>query len=287
MMCDSPGRAAAYGQTIRFIAKGDALPPAWTRRSLTAGLLALAACGPRTGAPPARTGAVRPPRFGDADPHPWAGRTPESYPVHGIDLSHWEGAADWTRLRENGVNFAWLKATEGGDRLDPQFLASRAAARAAGVPVGAYHFWYHCRPAEEQARWFIRNVPRGGLPPVLDIEWTPFSPTCTIRPPAEAVRREARVFLEMLTRHYGQRPLVYLAPDVWHDCEMWRLTGHEFWLRSVAGHPDDRFRNARWTFWQYSGTGLIPGARGEVDLNCFAGSPAAWRAWLAARTSPG
>ncbi|MEZ5714218.1 MAG: hypothetical protein R3D85_02985 [Paracoccaceae bacterium] len=36
-----------------------------------------------------------------------------------------------------------------------------------------------------------------------------------------------------------------------------------------------------WRFWQYSGTGLVPGFMKEVDLNAFNGSEADWSAWLA------
>ena len=39
-------------------------------------------------------------------------------------------AIDWEAVRGSGVTFAFIKATEGGDRADPQFLSSRRAARA-------------------------------------------------------------------------------------------------------------------------------------------------------------
>lgn len=250
--------------------------------------LALAACGPGrdarpTAAAPPPLAQVRTPAFGDSNPHPWDGRAPQSYPVHGIDASRWQGLIDWPTARDNGVNFAFLKATEGGDIVDAAFAPNWAAARRAGVPVGAYHFWYHCRPAAEQARWFIRHVPRvaGALPPVLDMEWTPFSPTCTRRPPPETIRAEARIFLDMVEAHYGQRPILYSAPDFFETNEMWKLGHHDFWLRSVAGHPRDTYGGQHWTFWQYSGTGLVPGISGKADLNAFAGSAADWSAWLA------
>ncbi|MBA3516717.1 MAG: hypothetical protein H0T75_03540 [Rhizobiales bacterium] len=31
---------------------------------------------------------------------------------------------------------------------------------AAGLPRGAYHFMYWCRPATEQAAWFAQAVPQ-------------------------------------------------------------------------------------------------------------------------------
>jgi lysozyme len=64
---------------------------------------------------------------------------------------------------------------------------------------------------------------------------------------------------------------------------MWRLKGHEFWLRSVAAHPSDNYDGHHWTFWQYTGTGLVPGVSGKVDINAFYGSAADWAAWLRKR----
>ena len=251
--------------------------------------LILSACGGRTPEPsqPApATPAVTAANFSDADPHLWDGRSPADYPVHGIDISRWQTGIDWPTARANGVNFTYIKATEGGDLVDPAFATNWTAAGRAGVPRGAYHFYYWCRPADEQARWFIKHVPRtpGALPPVLDVEWTPFSPTCTLRPAAAQVRAEALRFLQILEGHYGQRPLIYTSPDFFEDNQMWHLAGYDFWLRSVAGHPRDVYDGHHWTFWQYTGTGLVPGIKGRTDINVFAGTSAAWGAWLAERT---
>lgn len=245
----------------------------------------LAACAaPRGGAGPDEI-TVTSANFADADPTLWPGRSPDRYPVHGIDLSRFQTSVDWPRARANGVNFAFIKATEGGDMVDPMFGSHWRGAGAAGVKRGAYHFFYHCRPAAEQARWFIRNVPkvRGGLPPVLDMEWTPFSPTCTIRRDAATIRAEARIFLDIVGRHYGQQPIIYSTVDFYKETELWRLDGVEFWLRAVADHPGQVYDGAGWRFWQYTSTGLIPGIAGKVDINVFGGSEAAWAAWLGAR----
>ena len=106
-------------------------------------LSACAAPAPRDATPREVTAiTVIPPDFGDADLHPFdGGREPADYAVHGIDASRWQGAIDWQAARAGGVNFAFLKATEGGDILDPMFATNFRAALAAGVPVGAYHFW--------------------------------------------------------------------------------------------------------------------------------------------------
>ena len=66
---------------------------------------------------------------------------------------------NWAKLREHGANFAYIKATDGGDHLDPMFRKNWKAADAAGMKRGAYHFFYWCRSGASQADWFIRNVP--------------------------------------------------------------------------------------------------------------------------------
>jgi lysozyme len=236
-------------------------------------------------APSAPIATVNPPQFSDAKPHDWNGRSPDGYSVHGIDASRWQGEIDWKTAQANGVSFAIFKATEGGDIIDPAFDTYWKGAGAAGIPRGAYHFFYFCRPAIEQARWFIRHVPRspGALPPVLDMEWNAHSPTCTKRPDAAHVRREANIFMDALERHYGQRPILYTTVDFFTDNQMGRLTGYDFWLRSVAGHPSKVYPGQPWRFWQYSGTGLVPGIKGKVDLNAFGGSRSDWQNWLASR----
>jgi lysozyme len=214
------------------------------------------------------------PRFGDSDPHEWAGVVPWKYQVHGIDVSKYQGDIDWRRVRDSGVSFAFVKATEGGDHSDERFLQNWAAARAAGVPRGAYHYYYFCRTAEEQAAWFMNHVPKdpSALPPVLDLEWTHKSRTCRLRPDAGTVRNEARTFLQLLQAYYRKRPVIYTTVDFYRDNELWRLEGYPFWLRSVAGHPSEVYPGQRWTFWQYTGTGVVDGIDGPTDLNVFAGS---------------
>ncbi|WBU55906.1 glycoside hydrolase family 25 protein [Paracoccus sediminicola] len=248
-------------------------------------LLLLAACGGGQrqvvvpgGDPGWVGGAV--PRLGDNKPHTWRNGHPYNLPVHGIDISRWQGDINWGQVRGSGVSFAFIKATEGGDHSDPNFQRYWREAAAARIPRGAYHYYYFCRSGAEQARWFIRNVPReaGSLPPVLDIEWTN-SRTCPRRPGSAEILREANVFLSILQQHYGQRPVVYTTVDFYRETGIGRLNA-EFWLRSVADHPRNIYPGQNWTFWQYSGTGSVPGIRGDADLNAFAGSVGQWRQWL-------
>lgn len=245
----------------------------------------LAACGAGD-RPPAPPGVLFAPNFRDADPVDFNAPAPQRFAVHGIDAARFQTSVDWNRARANGANFVFIKATEGGDLLDVKFKDHWRGAGRAGLWRGAYHFYYFCTTPEVQAQWFIRNVPKisGALPPVLDMEWNPFSPTCaTVRPPAAEVQRQMRVWLRIVEAHYGQRPIIYTTPRFYEENNLSDFNGYEYWLRTTAKTPREAYPGQRWTFWQYSATGLIDGIAGEVDLNVFNGSRESWQDWVARR----
>ena len=223
------------------------------------------------------------PRFADTDPQDFGARNPHRHEVHGIDVSKWNGDIDWPTVRKSGVSFAFLKATEGTDRLDSRFGEYWRGAKAAGVAHAPYHFYYFCSTADAQADWFIANVPKEAvkLPPVLDAEWNPASPTCKLRPPADEVRTALQRFMDRLEAHYGKRPIIYTTVDFHRENLVGHFENHPFWLRSVANHPENIYTVRKWAFWQYTSTGVVPGISGNTDINVFAGSAKNWNSWVA------
>ena len=225
-------------------------------------------------------------QFRDAKPVNFGRASPRALAVHGVDVSRWQGDIDWPKLRTQGANFAYIKATDGGDHLDPMFRKNWRGAHEAGLRRGAYHFFYWCRTAGEQADWFIRNVPRepNALPPVIDVEYNGES-SCKRRLSPEKIREKMQVFMDKLERHYGQRPIIYTAPDFYRDNLQGAFLDYPFWLRAVAEHPSKVYPGRKWIFWQYSGSGLSHGVEGKIDLNVFHGSEDQWHSWVDARSS--
>jgi lysozyme len=221
----------------------------------------------------------------DAKPHPGVASA-QRYPVHGIDISRWQGTIDWRAVRAAGTRFAFIKATEGGDHIDPRFRENWAGARAAGIPTGAYHFVYWCRPAHEQAQWFVQHIPPAtdqlSLPPILDVEWNGHSRTCPRKVSRETAIEKMRLMLRELEQHTGRRPIIYTDIPFHKDVieGTTEFEGYPFWIRSTAARPEERYVNRRWEFWQYTTTGRVPGIRGDVDRNAFYGSEQEFQAWL-------
>ena len=75
----------------------------------------------------------------------------ELYPVRGVDVSSYQGKIDWNVIASQGISFAFVKATEGSSLVDPCFASNYGNAAAAGLRVGAYHFFSFDSPAETQA----------------------------------------------------------------------------------------------------------------------------------------
>ena len=186
------------------------------------------------------------------------------WPIQGIDVSHHQGEIAWAELPRQGVDFAYLKATEGGDHRDRLFAANLTAAHAAGIPVGAYHFFTLCRPGAEQAENFNAALGAGptDLPPAVDLE---FGGNCAARPARDVLRRELAAFLAAIERPGGPRAILYLTPEFERDYRVSEAIDRPLWLRSLV--VEARFGGRRWTIWQASSFRHLRGIEGRVDWN--------------------
>jgi lysozyme len=204
----------------------------------------------------------------------------QKYAVHGVDVSRYQGHIDWHEARKAGTRFAFIKATEGGDHADENFALHWMMAKDAGVPRGAYHFYYWCRPVQDQIKWFFEHVPveRDALPPVLDVEWYgAASEKCPHKVPRDKALKAMKTFLTAAEKHYGKRPIIYTTIDFYRDVIDGDLHDYPLWVRTVNAEPHERYGDRRWVMWQYTDQGRVPGIKGNVDRNVFVGDETAWR----------
>src|SRR5262245_36875474 len=92
--------------------------------------------------------------------------------VDGIDVSYYQGTIDWGAVKADGIDFAFIRTTDGTGFEDPRYDENRAGARAAGVLRGTYQFF---RPTDDPIAQADLLLARLGddpddLPPVLDVE---------------------------------------------------------------------------------------------------------------------
>ena len=186
------------------------------------------------------------------------------FPRQGIDVSHHQGRIDWPALPDQGVDFAYIKATEGGDHRDRLFAANWAAAERAGIARGAYHFFTLCRGGAEQAANFIAAVPvdADALPPAVDLEHLG---NCSRRLSVEAFHAELAVFIQTVEARYRKPVLLYLTEEFDDAYAVSARIRRPLWLRSLVFEPD--FGARPWQVWQVSNFRRLDGIEGRIDWN--------------------
>ena len=188
----------------------------------------------------------------------------ETYPVQGIDVSHHNGDIIWPTAAADGVDFAYIKATEGADMHDPSFAQHWTETERAGVRRGAYHFFTLCRAASDQATNFIANVPRDpkALPAAVDLE---FGGNCAARPSRDALLKELTTFITMVEAHTGKPVILYLTQEFDDFYNISGTVDRQLWLRSLFLAPGYGARP--WVMWQASSFRRVKGMTGRVDWN--------------------
>ncbi|MEO1264017.1 MAG: GH25 family lysozyme, partial [Bacteroidota bacterium] len=92
----------------------------------------------------------------------------------GIDVSHFQCDLDWSALKNEGISFAFVKATEGETYVDPCFHKNWANGQKEGLKLAPYHFYRSKDNPGKQADLFIKTVKvitdRLDMAPALDIE---------------------------------------------------------------------------------------------------------------------
>lgn len=195
--------------------------------------------------------------------------------VKGIDVSRWQGAIDWEAVREDGIQFAFIKAggSDCGFYEDLFFDVYMKEAYAAGIKIGVYYYvGPRCTSFDDGEADGKRLVeicskwkPYITLPLVIDFEAPPARDkagnTAAVRGFCKAVTDagySAMVYASE-TSGFSERLNLAAIPDILKWCAKWS---------SVEPKSVD------WTVWQQTSEGHVDGISTPVDIDFF--DPAAW-----------
>ncbi|MGG9970693.1 glycoside hydrolase family 25 protein [Ferruginibacter sp. SUN002] len=204
---------------------------------------------------------------------------PQNYRVHGIDVSKYQSAIDWTevkamKIKNINIDFCFIKATEGTESVDHRFRRNWSLSKENGVIRGAYHFFNPSKSGKEQAANFIKKVTleKGDLPPVLDIEQ--INGTSIIN-----LQQSVNDFLMMMEAAYKVKPIIYTNVSFYESYLAGKFDDYPLWVAHYL--IKDKPRIGRdWMFWQHNESGHVNGIDAYVDFNVFNGSEIAFRKLL-------
>ena len=193
--------------------------------------------------------------------------------VIGADISEYQADVDMSELMRQGIEFIYIKATEGSRHEDSRFADNWENAGACGLAAGAYHFFSFDSPGQMQAENYIQTVGelKGKLIPAVDVEY--YGDKKENPPAKDEVVRELGAFLEALEKEYGEKPLIYCSGDIYEKYIREDFGNYPRWVRSIY-YPVTFEAGGNWAIWQYCDTAQLKGYEGGerfIDLNVLNG----------------
>ncbi|MGE3765550.1 MAG: GH25 family lysozyme [Kofleriaceae bacterium] len=195
--------------------------------------------------------------------------------VKGIDVSYYQGNIDWTRVKNDGVKYAFIRVSDGLGTIDSKFETYWAQSRANGIIHGAYQFFRPNQDPIAQAELFLdklgNTIADDDLPPVIDIE------AAGGLTPAQ-VAAKAKQWIDHVEAALGVKPIIYTGFYFWRDQVGAPAYGaqHPLWHAQYtsAACPNISAPWTEWAFWQFTSSGSVDGIAGNVDVNRFDGTMA-------------
>lgn len=183
----------------------------------------------------------------------------------GIDVSKWQGNIDWNRVKASGVDFAILRAGYGSvsSQKDPTFEDNYQNAKAAGIPVGAYHYSYakDIAGAKREAQTFLEWIKgkQFEYPVVFDIE-----ESATYNLGRNTVSEIIKTFCSIVEAA-GYYVSVYTNKN-WldHVVSDEVKSKYDTWLAQWTSTPS---YVGPYGMWQYTSSGTVDGISGRVDMD--------------------
>ena len=197
----------------------------------------------------------------------------------GVDVSKWQANVDWAKVVKAGMQFAFVRASNGDVAANEQMFAPHwKAAKAAGMAIrGAYHYFEPGQPAADQAKLFLNQMhsalapgETAYLPAVIDVEAPPNGVSAATYV-AGIKAWIAAVEADPLFK--GRKTIIYTTQSFW--ASLGNPTGfndHPLWVADYGQDPPRMPAGwAAYAFFQKSQSGNIDGIPGAADVDFFNG----------------
>lgn len=188
----------------------------------------------------------------------------------GIDVSEWQGEIDWQRVKDAGVEFAFIRVgyqTEFGGEyvLDSYFRDNLRAANEVGLETGVYFYSYAggVEEAQDQARWVKSQI--GGFAVSLGVafDWESWSEFNGAGMSFRKINKVAEAFMDEISGGDTRYEALLYSSKTYLD-KIWTNTRYVTWL---AQYYDEPTYSGDYQYWQMTNTGQVDGIYGDVDID--------------------
>lgn len=192
--------------------------------------------------------------------------------VTGIDVSKYQPSIDWKTVKASGIEFAIIRVGYRGSSTgvlveDPYFRQHINGATQAGLKVGVYFFTQAITKAEavEEASMALALTEGYKLDYPIFIDTERVSGNARANNLSREKRTECVEAFCKTIQNAGRKAGVYASKSWYNDqLNVSKLDKYCIW---VAQYNTTCTYNGRYSIWQYTETGKVPGIPGNVDLN--------------------
>lgn len=200
---------------------------------------------------------------------------------NGIDVSKWQGKIDWQKVKNTGIEFAFIRIGYRGENgvlyKDDNADYNIQQAQKAGVLVGVYFFSTAVSEAEakEEAEWTLQAIEGYPIsyPVVYDCEGYKNSTSRMFNLTATQRTTHAMAFLETV-KEAGYDVMFYGARGEIEDDAYWDIQSiekrYKIWVAQYSGvvypQKDKPDYQGKTSAWQYTNKGRVDGVSGNVDM---------------------
>ena len=205
----------------------------------------------------------------------------ESGRSNGIDVSKWQGKIDWQKVKQSGIEFAFIRIGYRGENgivyKDDNADYNIQQAQKAGVLVGVYFFSTAVSEAEakEEAQWTLQAIEgyKISYPVVYDCEGYKNSNSRMFQLSAEQRTNHAIAFLSTIS-DAGYEAMFYGARGEIGNEVYWDIAKiekkYKVWVAhySTVAYPakEKPDYEGKCAAWQYTNKGRVDGVSGNVDM---------------------
>ena len=186
----------------------------------------------------------------------------------GIDVSAWQGYIDYKKVKNDGIEIVYIKASEGDDFKDPYFEINYENARKNGLLVGVYHFLTarNVNEAEKQARFFASIISNKKIDCKLAMDFEEFGNLTK-----DEINKISKAFLNELVKRTGKETVVY--SDLFNSQRTFKLSEiSHLWIAFYGNYRELENVKTDWEKWkgqQFTDRGRVNGINGLVDRDKF------------------
>lgn len=191
----------------------------------------------------------------------------------GIDVSKYQGAIDWAKVKQSGVEFAFIRAGIRGYETgkivpDENFYQNAVSASEQGIGVGAYMFSQavNAEEAVEEAELVIQSLSGNEIayPIVYDLEYIKSESGRMRNLSKEEITVICRAFCDHV-KEAGYTPMIYGNIETFGlMLNMEQVEDIDKWF---ASYSSELYFPYQFSIWQYTQKGRVDGIEGDVDMN--------------------